>query len=332
MKLSIIIPIYNAYPYLRTAIDSVLSQGMNSDEFELLLINDGSTDDSLLICESYVKTSFSVKIFTHKNQGVVRTRNFGLSKAEGDYVYFMDADDYLIPGGFRYLIDTFWDEHVDVLSFNSLTVDRYSINCINDDVRGIVSYEGTGREFYQESFFAFVWSHFYRREFLMKHKLEFDDLVMAEDTLFNLKVHLANPKIKNVTSRLYRYCVHDGTITKKRDYLFMRKCVNSYLYLFNTLAKHIEICKVDEEKLAYGLRKMTLKQFTPFISRILSSDYSVRELIKIKQVLSDIAVLPIGKEEKVMLNIFRYPLLFPIFKCIYRNIFIPFILPRLSRN
>lgn len=337
MKLSIIVPIYNAAPYLTVTIESLLSQNLREDEYEIILIDDGSTDDSWHICKKYAaQYSSIIRIFTKNNEGVSITRNLGLNKARGNYVYFMDADDFLIPSGFRYLIDTFWDNNIDVLTFSSTTINfdvHGDLDSHNTDiVEGQISFEGRGRDFYKKQYFTFVWTHFYRRSFLTEHNLLFENVVMIEDTLFNLKVHLANPLIRNVTSNLYRYCTHEGALTKKRDYTSMRRSVEAYTYLLTTIAVQVDFYKDRDEDLANGLRSMILSQFTPFVSRLLSSDYSICEMKDVKETLLDNHVLPIDNGEKVIFNVFNYPILFPIFKFLYQRIFIPYVLPRLSRN
>ena len=93
--ISIIIPIYNAEKYLSTCIESILSQGF--EDFELLLINDGSKDNSLSICNDYAQRDSRIKVFDKPNGGVSSARNLGLDNATGEYVMFVDADDRLAP-------------------------------------------------------------------------------------------------------------------------------------------------------------------------------------------------------------------------------------------
>ena len=88
---SVIVPVYNSEKYLNKCIDSILKQSF--DNYELLLINDGSTDKSLEICKKYERLDSRVKVYNKKNSGTASTRNFGLFKAKGDYVVYVDSDD-----------------------------------------------------------------------------------------------------------------------------------------------------------------------------------------------------------------------------------------------
>ena len=149
MLLSIIIPIYNAELYLRRTLDSVMNQGLHDDEWELILVNDGSTDDSLSICKEYQSRYPSlIKVISQKNSGVSSARNAGLQSAKGVYIYFMDADDYLMPGGFRYLIDNFLEEEYDILTFSSTTINDFDNNHFpQGSIEGKTVYDGYGCDF-----------------------------------------------------------------------------------------------------------------------------------------------------------------------------------------
>lgn len=103
MKLSIIIPVYNTALYLKKCFDSVLNQNFN--DFEALLIDDGSTDDSPRICDEYAKKDKRFKVFHVPNAGVSSARNLGLDKAQGEYIGFIDSDDYIHPDRYKLAIE-----------------------------------------------------------------------------------------------------------------------------------------------------------------------------------------------------------------------------------
>ena len=93
--ISVIVPVYNAEKYISKCIDSILSQTFK--DFELILINDGSTDNSDLICDKYASIDNRVKVFHKKNGGAGSARNLGIQKASGDWVMFVDSDDWIEP-------------------------------------------------------------------------------------------------------------------------------------------------------------------------------------------------------------------------------------------
>lgn len=258
LMLSIIVPIYNASKYLNRCIDSILNQGLDENDYEIILINDGSTDNSLSICNRYVDTKPSIiKVIDKLNEGVAAARNCGINHALGKYIYFIDADDYLIPNGLNYIITSFLDDSIDILSFRALTLDKNTKRTFVEDnnIEGKICKECTGKEFLYRSVQAFVFTSLYKRSFLQEHYLFFERISIGEDLLFNLKVYLENPKIRIVSSRLYRYDLHDESIIHRRDYPFMRKAIDAYQSLFIFLKRNIDLYSNSNVILSNGLEK-----------------------------------------------------------------------------
>lgn len=336
MKISIIVPIYNAANYLKRCINSLLEQGLEEGEYEILLINDGSTDDSLKICESfYKKFPKIIRIFSHENQGVAYTRNKGIQEAKGDYIAFVDADDYLIPNGYKYLIDNYLNDSTDILSFWALTLDkRIKANYVEDyQVEGKIDYEINGIDFLKRGVQTFIVTSFYRRTFIVNHSIEFKRLTIGEDVMFNLEVYFRNPYIRMVTSRLYRYDLHEESAIHQRNYASVRKGINSYKYLIETIDQYAQ--KTNDAKLRSGLQNIAQQQLVPLVSRLLSSDYSIEEFRHIRTFLNEKYVIPFKGDKKFafLINyIFKYTFLFKFNQFCYQRIFIPYIFPYLSRN
>ena len=109
--ISIIVPIYNAEKYLNKCIDSIINQ--SKKELEIILINDGSTDNSENIIKKY--DDKRIKYFKNKNQGIGKTRNFGIKKATGKYIMFLDSDDYLDKDACKYLFNKIEKENLDIV-------------------------------------------------------------------------------------------------------------------------------------------------------------------------------------------------------------------------
>ncbi|MDO4180312.1 MAG: glycosyltransferase [Bacteroidales bacterium] len=327
--LSIIVPVYNAAMFLERCVDSLLAQGLHSGEYEIILVNDGSTDSSLAICSNYCsRFPDIIKVFSHENKGVAYTRNKGMEKAVGEYVCFVDADDYLIPGGFRYLADNHLDVSLDILSFSSITLDeKTKRNFIeNNRVEGKVYYEMCGLELLRIARMSIlIVNNWFKRSFLCMHHLSFTPgLVIAEDVLFCLHVYLKNPKIRKVSSCLYRYDMHTGSAIHRRDKKFIRKAIESYLILIREFSQQTQICKCSDPRLFQGLRCLLESQFIPFMSRVLSSDYSISEFCRMKKQLQNMNVLPLrntGKMGTILRFIFSTPYLIRIYEWGYQCFF-----------
>lgn len=111
-KISVIVPVYNVSEYLRECLDSLLAQTMDKNDMEILLINDGSTDNSFEICQQYAQEHDVFKLFTKENEGLSATRNFGIARAKGKYMMYLDSDDTLTPNTIKE-VTNFFDKHYD---------------------------------------------------------------------------------------------------------------------------------------------------------------------------------------------------------------------------
>ena len=115
IKISIIIPVYNVEDYLSQCLDSVLSQDF--DDFEVICVNDGSTDNSLIILEKYAKLDSRIKIISQINGGLGSARNTGLKHANGEYVMFIDSDDYISEGSLKKIYYNAVSNNSDIVIF-----------------------------------------------------------------------------------------------------------------------------------------------------------------------------------------------------------------------
>lgn len=200
--ISVIVPIYNAKKYLRTCIDSILSQ--TYEDFELLLINDGSTDGCNVICDEYALKDTRVKVFHKKNGGVSSARNLGLDNACGEWITFVDSDDYLDES---FLAEIRFFEGVDIVVSGVKFINSNKIFSppmikkmkIDDDLSFI------GIQF-SKLYFRAPWAKFFKNDIIQQNKLRFSlDLFCGEDTEFNLR-YIQSVKYLGFSSKaLYYY-------------------------------------------------------------------------------------------------------------------------------
>lgn len=147
--LSVIIPVYNQEKYIAQAIDSVLGQPMK--EIEIVLVNDGSIDSSFEICERYAKEHSNIQLINQDNQGVSVARNVGINSATGEYIQFLDADDYYLSGALSQSLHEILNrKQVDVYIFSSYRANRkrnrfcYDLRCGNQYLPGHHLYPAVG--------------------------------------------------------------------------------------------------------------------------------------------------------------------------------------------
>lgn len=117
-KVSIIVPIYNVEKYIERCIKSLISQTYR--DIEILLINDGSPDDSKTICERYEKIDKRIKLYNKENGGLSDTRNYGLKRAKGEYILFVDSDDYIESNTVEVLISEMKKDNLDIVAGNAV--------------------------------------------------------------------------------------------------------------------------------------------------------------------------------------------------------------------
>ena len=210
MKYSVIIPVYNVENYLSRCIDSLLAQ--NYVDLEILLIDNGSKDQSGQICEDYAAQFSNITAYHIPNKGVGSARNFGLSKAKGEFICFVDADDYLVGNLFSD-VESQLDSQLDLLVFSYYNSIEKNLSEIDRSAK-ILPAEGKKdkSEFialFQELFLTdmmyTVWNKIYRKEFLEEHQIVFESYELGEDVRFNLNVYQHVNAVLLVKSCYYVY-------------------------------------------------------------------------------------------------------------------------------
>lgn len=207
MKLSVIVPVYNVEKFLPRCLDSLLRQGIERGMYEVICVNDGSTDNSAAILAKYESQHPDVfKIIAQENIGLSGARNTGMRVARGEYVGFVDSDDYVVNGGYAYLCDHFLERHPDVLAFENyyLRTDGKERKFSDVPLTGNIVYEGDGSQGHNKYEMPHVWSKIYRREFLQTHGLTFTS-VYLEDLLFNFQLFSCRPFLIYVDCKIYGY-------------------------------------------------------------------------------------------------------------------------------
>ena len=222
MRYSVIIPVYNAEGTLRRCLDSLINRRFS--DYELLLINDGSTDNSDAICREYADTYSCIRYFVKENGGVSSARNLGLEQAKGEYILFVDSDDYVSENYFASLSDALENAAADLLLFGYRNF-------------GGVSTEWDTGVFYEETesgvakrisfamrqyLFSSLCSKAFKRKIVKQHNIRFaSDLVIGEDQAFIFTFAMHIRSIGSTGEHLYNVDVSDGNSLsrKARPYL-----------------------------------------------------------------------------------------------------------------
>lgn len=213
--ISIIVPVYNAEKYLRETIDSILNQ--DYCEFELILVDDGSMDESLKICNEYAQKNPKVRVFTQKNSGVSAARNKGLKEANGEYVAFADADDLLECDMLRTLITCAELHDADVVSCGAKVVENGKVVSEEFGTNTLTVYDSTEAI----KFFLIgkhvnigVWTKLFKKTLLDKIYFS-EDRKMNEDKLFIFEALMKVDKFVVHDIAKYIYCKREGSATMR---------------------------------------------------------------------------------------------------------------------
>lgn len=241
MRVSVIIPVFNAAPFLRDCLDSVMGQSLR--DVEVVCVDDGSTDDSAAILEEYAARDARIHVLTQTNCGQGAARNRGLEAAKGEYIYFMDADDELATAdALERLVDEADRERIDALFFDAETRVDAGIDAPPSVVRAedyIRRCDYPGVSSGRELFARFLKNREYtvspclvlfRREFLEKNYVRFPEgRIFYEDNIFMTRVMLAAERVSHRPWRLYLRKVHAGsTVTAKPTLRHLRGYLACY--------------------------------------------------------------------------------------------------------
>ena len=222
IKVSVIMPIYNAYDYLRPAIDSVLAQTL--EEIELICVDDGSTDRSLDILKEYQKADSRVRIVTENNAGPSIARNKGLSRARGEYIVFLDADDFSEPAMLEKLYELSVRENLDIAvakyDIYNNRKSRFEENIHSDHGEifegGAIISKNTYPDYILQCTTGYVWNKMFRREFLDEKELQFDpELKVFEDTYFVVTALSLADRVGKVPDILMHHRVYSSQSKNK---------------------------------------------------------------------------------------------------------------------
>lgn len=217
MKVSIVIPIYNGENYLEKCLESIYSQ--TYPEFEVILVNDGSTDNSKEICEKWTKKDNRFSLYNNENHGVSCSRNFGIQQATGDYITFVDCDDFLAKDTLEALLETATQGY-DLIIANYAKY--YAEHKIKPNV-DIATKAYTKQEFldtFWELYNAFVinspWGRLYKTKILQSENIEFPiDYNLGEDLIFNLQYIEKSNTFYTINQPLYYYRDTANSLTTK---------------------------------------------------------------------------------------------------------------------
>lgn len=299
MRYSVIIPVYNAEGTLRRCLDSLV--GQHFSDYELLLINDGSTDGSDAICREYASTYSCVRYFAKENGGVSSARNLGLEQAEGEYILFVDSDDYVSENYFSVISDALDNNVVDLLMFGYCNFGSISAEWdtgeFNENTEvGIAIWVSSAM---QQYLFSSLWSKVFKKQIIEQYNMRFgNDLAIGEDQAFIFTYAMHIRSIGSIEDHLYNVDVSDGNSLsrKARPYLTEQLMeVNRRMYAAYQAVPHApEAAKHYEAALSWMTYRSVYSSCKELLKFDLSAKRRRQEIRKICKLYRAEHVRPVG--------------------------------------
>ena len=315
--ISIIVPIYNGEKYLEECIDSILKQTFK--DYELILVNDGSTDNSLKICKDYSKRDKRIKIIDKNNGGASEARNAGIDIAKGDYIGCVDSDDVIHPQMYEILYNKIIEYNADIAICNYIKIynDKYKIKDINNDnIKNIKVYNKIEAlyELYTDKEGAFIgpWQKIYKKKIFENIRYEVGRI--NEDKLISHRILYNSNKTIYIDLILYYYIQRKNSVTnspfrkQNLDYIYALRDAMIFFYELKLDLKY----KAEREYIYFLFKyyyraKKELDNIEPSLKQV-RNDF--------KEVLKYCLNSPhYSKKEKISWIIFAYtPYIYEILK------------------
>ena len=283
VEVSVVVPIYNAGKKLDKCIKSILNQTFK--DFELILVNDGSTDNSIKICRKYELKDSRVKVIDKENEGSIATRNLGIKKSIGNYITFVDADDYISLDAIEKLYKDVKEMDLDIVVCNTYKVigDRAIIKQSNNShyFSKNMIYEGDDIKdklaeayLHGHPFPASIHSKLYKKELLLNSGKYLDRIkFLGDDLYYNLEMFLKAKKVKVISEPLYYY--RTGGFTSKYMPYHIYDIVNGYEIQKEVIEQYYMDTKEESYK---GISIMLLNSLKTSLYNVNNSDLMEKEI------------------------------------------------------
>lgn len=294
MKLSIIVPVYNAEKWLRRCVNSLLNQGIGTSGYEILLIDDGSKDGSLAIAKDLAAVNSNIRVFTQPNAGPGAARNRGIDNAKGQYLMFVDADDTILEHSLTEVITMATENDCDICFYRlHVYYDEsghyYSSGCNN--FTGILT--GENAILRRHTQFSSACTSLFKKQFISVNDISFGNLHYGEDSLFMAKALSLAKRVMNSGIELYNY-----EFSKTPDKFEMAKAEETKLIDNITLAEGIldiahlcELSSILKQHLRKHANSIVIAQMIKFITSFMNLSSSSKQ--KFIRNLCDSKLIPL---------------------------------------
>ena len=252
MLLSIIIPVYNVEQYIRSCLESVYLQEISENDYEVILVNDGTKDNSFGIIEDVITAHDNIIIKEQTNQGLSAARNTGMEVASGQYILFLDSDDLLFPDTLGTVLHeaTVNDADIVIADFKKMTNNEIASHALVSPKKYCKSIK-TGKEAFLQDLNprqCYVWRTLYKKAFLVKNGLCFIPGLYFEDVPFTVECYLKAKTCIKISKLFYIYRQRENSIVSSID--IKKLCdLNEVIARLWEMRKNMQLSEGTEDKL-----------------------------------------------------------------------------------
>lgn len=262
-RLSVLVPVYNVEPYLERCVRSIENQDIDKEDYEVLLINDGSTDDSLAIANKLAEEFSNILVYSKPNEGLSATRNYGIDHANGKYIMHVDSDDYLVENTIGKVLEVAENEQLDLCFFDAKSSKGNYLGRQSFDLYKV--YTGEFVLLHRMKVGA-VWKNIYSHDFLKRVNIRFYGNISHQDVEYNYRLYSFVEKLMFTDVCVYVYNVENDSITRTRDIQKMEKKEFDNLMVISNLIQFSQTAEISNE-----LKSFLKKQMNSILVSILYS-------------------------------------------------------------
>lgn len=288
-KLSILIPAYNVERWLPRCLNSILSQV--EDDIEIVIVDDGSTDTTLQCANEFAEKWNDIRVFSKHNEGVGAARNYLLDKACGEFIWFVDSDDYIAEGALRH-----------ILSELNSTIDLLSVS-YNGGV--FTSFEGSATEYIQKGYInGYLWTKIIRRSVIEDAHIRFDpQRYSQEDWFFLMQVYPLLGNIKQITLQAYVYCDdNENSVMREAHAEHTRRNVADSRETICNFKRFIDSHRDQSYSRAY--EQWMNFSAAGYLYSLFPIDYTMEEIKNDIKIFKEKGVYPVGKTGRRKADLF----------------------------
>jgi glycosyltransferase involved in cell wall biosynthesis len=306
IKISIIIPFFNVEKHIKKCLNSVISQNISTDDYEIILINDGSTDNTLNEINTIIKGIKNIIVYTQINTGLGGARNKGLELANGEYVWFIDSDDYIEKNSLLEMLTLIFENKLDVLAINYNIVDDKGIIISNKQFLNsrLQCKYIDGPTFYFDNYtYSYSCMFIFRRKLFIDNNLRFKERINMQDSEILPKLMYYTYRLSFFNKHVYNYVQHSNSFTNSNNFTVRYNYFKSIIEVRNSLLDFLKI--IDNNKLNKSINLKINDLNNVVLNHLVFFHYDIQSIQKVIALLTEHGLFPIKAKVKGKMKLIK---------------------------